>query len=371
MIDGMPRPRPKHLHRETTRHGKVVWYVHLPKQPRVRLREPYGSKEFIAEYEAAIEGKKAASEPRKLGIATLGWLIARYMDSSAWACLGLATQRGRHAIFKRIIETDGDQPFVAFEKKHILAGRERRHKTPAQANNFLKAMRGLFRWAVKSDLAGVDPTKEVETLSVKTDGFHVWTDDEVAAFEARWPIGTRERLALDLLLYTGLRRGDAVQLGRQHVRGGIFKIRTEKNGVWVEAPILPSLARSISASPTGDLSFIAGERGRPLKKGSFGNWFRSACNSAGVPGAAHGLRKAGATRAAENGATTRELKAIFGWDNDAMPSLYTRTADRARMAKGAMSMLEKTEPKANELFPHRDSGAEAVEITSTKSRLEK
>lgn len=340
MIGTMPRPRPKHLHREITRHRKVVWYVHLPGKPRVRLREPYGSKEFVAEYEAAIAGRPA-SMPGKPGAATLGWLIARYMDSSKWAGLGLATQRGRSAIFKHVINRDGEKPFAALEKKHIIAGRERRQKTPAAANNFLKAMRGLFGWAVKADLAKVDPTKEVERLSVKTEGFHVWTDDEVAAFEARWPVGTRERLALDLLLYTGLRRGDAVRLGRQHVRDGIFKIRTEKNGVWVEAPILPPLARSIAAAPTGDLAYIAGERGQPMKKGSFGNWFRAACDAASVPGAAHGLRKAGATRAAENGASTRELKSIFGWDNDAMPSLYTRTADRARMAKGAMSMLEK------------------------------
>ena len=182
------------------------------------------------------------------GTATLGWLIARYMDSSAWADLGVATQRQRNAIFKRFIENDGDQPFSAFEKKHISAGRERRHKTPAAANNFLKAMRGLFGWAVEADIAKTDPTKEVKLLTLKTDGFHVWTDDEVARFEARWPIGTRERLALDLLLYTGLRRGDAVKLGRQHVRDGVFKIKTEKAGVWVEAPILPPLARSIAAA---------------------------------------------------------------------------------------------------------------------------
>ena len=109
----------------------------------------------------------------------------------------------------------------------------------------------------------------MKLLSVKSDGFHVWTDDEVARFEARWPIGTRERLAFDLLLYTGLRRGDAVRLGRQHVKAGWFRIAAEKNGVIVEAPILPPLQRSIEASPTGDLAFIAGERGNPMAKESF------------------------------------------------------------------------------------------------------
>jgi integrase len=222
--------------------------------------------------------------------------------------------------------------------------------TPNQANNFIKTMRGLFRWAVDMEHVTTDPTRDVKLLNVKTDGFHVWTDDEVLRFEKRWPTGTRERLAFDLLLLTGLRRGDAVRLGRQHVRDGVFKIKTEKNGVVVEAPILPSLARSIEAAPTGDLSFIAGERGLPMAKESFGNWFREVCKAAKVPGSAHGLRKAGATRAAENGATTTELKALFGWTDDAMPNHYTKTANRALVATGASSKMER---KRDNLSPHR------------------
>ena len=86
-----------------------------------------------------------------------------------------------------------------------------------------------------------------------------------------------------------------------------------------------------------------------MTKESFGNWFREACQSAGVPGSAHGLRKAGATRAAENGATTTELKATFGWTDDNMPAHYTKTADRARSAAGGMSKLER---KEHALSPH-------------------
>jgi integrase len=202
-------------------------------------------------------------------------------------------------------------------------------------------MRGLFHWAIDAEHIKVDPTRDVKLLNIKTDGFHAWTDSEAMRFESYWTIGTRERLAFDLLMYTGLRRGDVVRLGLQHVKGGVFRIKTEKNGVVVEAPILPPLARSIAATPTGDLAFIVGERGQPMTKESFGNWFREACRAADVPGTAHGLRKAGATRAAGNGATTTELKAMFGWTDDKMPGLYTKTADRARAAANSMSKLER------------------------------
>src|SRR5262249_10164463 len=155
----------------------------------------------------------------------------------------------------------------------------------------------------------VDPTKGVKKLKGdnEAEGFHTWTEEELDRYEARWPIGTRQRLAYDLLLYTGLRRGDAACVGRQHVRDGIITIRTEKTGEVVSIPILPPLAASIAAAETGDLTFLVTEAGHPWVKESFGNWFRESCREAGCPGSAHGLRKAGARRAAERGATERQL----------------------------------------------------------------
>ena len=91
------------------------------------------------------------------------------------------------------------------------------------------------------------------------DGFHTWSQEELDRFEARWPLGTRERLAFDLLLYTGLRRSDAVRVGLQHVRDGVITIRTEKHqkgsrGEQVTIPILEPLAALIAATKTtGDL----------------------------------------------------------------------------------------------------------------------
>ena len=126
-----------------------------------------------------------------------------------------------------------------------------------------------------------------------------------------------------MLLYTGLRRGDAVRLGRQHIRHGVATLRTEKTDVTVTIPILPVLDEVLKAGPCADLAFICGENGGPLTKESFGNVFRDACNAAGITKSAHGVRKIGATRAANNGATVAELEAIFGWNGGRMASLYT------------------------------------------------
>jgi integrase len=342
LITAMPRPRPPRLHREITRHGKPVWYVRVDKGPRVRIRAEFGSPEFDAEYEAAISATPRPRARSSPVAGTLAWLVARYCETSVWASLSSATRRQRENIFVQILASAGQQPLGKITAQTIVAGRDRRARTPDQARHFLDALRGLFRWALAAKLVKSDPTVGVENPPRKKgNGFIPWTEEHVAAYERRWPIGTRQRVWLDVLLYTGLRRGDAVRFGRQHVREGLGTIKTEKSGftLAVTLPILPVLARTLEAGPCGDLTFIAGQRGQPLTKESFGNLFGDACRAANVPGSAHGVRKIAATRAANNGATVAQLEAIFGWSGGTMAAHYTRSADRQRLAVEAMHKL--------------------------------
>jgi hypothetical protein len=97
--------------------------------------------------------------------------------------------------------------------------------------------------------------------------------------------------------------------------------------------MLANIQNDSFAGPLGELTFIAGQAGRPMKKESFGNWFREQCRAAGVP------RKGGTTRAAQNGATAAQLEALFGWRDGGMASLYTREVDRAPLAKEASKKM--------------------------------
>ena len=271
--------------------------------------------------------KRQSPAPRKSTVkaGSLSWLIERYRESTSWTKYSLATRRQRENIFKQVIATAGDKPVTGITRAAIVAGRDRRSKTPFQARHFLDAMRGLFGWALDAQHVKSDPTHGVAYPGRKKGaGYKVWTEPEVQQYERRWPIGTRQRVWLDVLLYSGLRRGDAVRYGRQHIRDNVGTIQVQKSGgtVTVSLPILPVLAATLKAGPCGDLTFIVGARGRPLTKESFGNEFRDACREAGVPGSAHGLRKLGATRAADNGATESELEAIFGWTGGHSVALY-------------------------------------------------
>jgi integrase len=257
------------------------------------------------------------------------------------------------------------------DRQAIIEGRDRRAAAPHSANVFLKAMRAFFEWACgDGELVEVNPTKDVFFLKGGNDeiGFHTWTEEEVERFEKRWPIGTRERLALDILLYTGFRRGDASRFGRQHVRNDVITIRTEKSQFKKQLvlPLLPPLAASIEATPTGDLTFIVSERGTPFTKESFGNWFGDTCRKAGVPGSAHGLRKAGATRAANNGATSRQLMAMYGWKREKQAEVYTRAADERRLAMEGAQKLMPAQTQ-NEIRPHPNAGEGGSPKIPTKS----
>jgi integrase len=341
-MDDMPRPRPPYLSSETTRHGKTVWYVRRAGK-RIRLRARYGTAEFEAQYQAALSATPQQRDKDAPSAGTLAWLITRYRETTAWQNLSLATRRQRENIFRQVIKSAGDQPIARITTATILAGRDRRSKTPFQARHFLDAMRHLFSWAAKAQMVKTNPTIGVDRPRLpKGDGFQVWTEEDIAAYEARWPIGTRQRVWLDVLIYTGLRRGDAVRFGRQHIRNGIGTIKTEKTGIEVTLPILPVLDATLKAGPCGDLTFIAGESRRPLTKESFGNLFRKACRDAGLHNrTAHGLRKAAATRAANAGATDSQLQAIFGWSDSRMASFYTRAANRRHLAIDAMGKLVK------------------------------
>jgi integrase len=215
-------------------------------------------------------------------------------------------------------------------------------------------MRGLFKWAKEAEAGYVpnDPAASVAypVLKESEDGFPMWDDEDVAAYERYYPLGTRERVWYAVLRYTGMRRGDAVRLGRQHVRNGVLTIRTAKTGAEVHLEVLPELQEAIDAGPTADLAFICGATGKQMTKESFGNAFSEACRKAGVRKSAHGLRKLAATTAAMNGANPQMLNALFGWHGAKMAMHYTKNADSARLGRENTGKL-RTEVQQNSAAP--------------------
>jgi integrase len=185
--------------------------------------------------------------------------------------------------------------------------------------------------------------RDIKQRSIKGDGFHCWTDDEIAQFEAHHPIGTKPRLALALLVYTAQRRGDVVRIGRQHIRktddGPALYVKQRKTGVELLLPIHPELGAVLDATPGEHLTFLVTATGKPYGDNHFSESFREWCDAAGLPKhcSAHGLRKAACRRDAENGCSANEIMAHSGHGTMKELVRYTKAADQARLARNAMT----------------------------------
>jgi integrase len=199
----------------------------------------------------------------------------------------------------------------------------------------------------RSGIRDRQPSQSVPKLRIKTTGFHTWTLEEVRQYEKRHPPGTKPRLALALLLYTGARRGDAIRLGRQMLKDGWLTFSAEKTGITVSIPVLPELQAEIDGASRGNMTFLLTAYGKPFTPAGFGMRFREWCNQAGLRHcSAHGLRKAGATLAAERGASEAQLNAIFGWaENSNESRRYARAARQKVLAASAVVLLSTTEER--------------------------
>jgi hypothetical protein len=157
-------------------------------------------------------------------------------------------------------------------------------KSPAAASNWRKALRGFIDHCMALDMIKIDPLAGVKLVSIKSNGHHPWEPEECAKFEAHHAIGTRARLAYELLLQVGQSRCDIVRMGRQHVRNCTLSLKRQKTGVQFDVPVMPALQESNDAMPAGDnLTFLVTAHGKPFSAAGFGNWFREICNDAKLP----------------------------------------------------------------------------------------
>jgi integrase len=225
---------------------------------------------------------------------------------------------------------------------------------PGLANKLRMALRVLMKHAVEIRLRADDPTRETKAMRVKSDGHHAWTEQEIAQFEHKHPIGSRARLAMTLLIYTGQRRGDVIRMGHQHIRNGYVHVRQEKTGIELDIPVHPNLAAIIAAAPRDNMTFVTTKLGGPFAASAFSAWFRRECNAAGLPHcSAHGLRKAAARRLAEAGCTAHEIAAITGHASLREIERYTRAVEQRRLAEAAMTKTRTSIGKPGDEFANQ------------------
>lgn len=342
------------------RHGKPRYYFRRPGLARTPLPGLPGSTEFMEAYAAALEGRPEPSRlvgEEKTQPGTMTALIVAYYSSTEFKDLEESTRYVyRHSI-ERFRARFGEKSITGMQTRHVLAYLDEFADKPGTAGNLRRVLRILMRFAVERGMRTDNPMLGLRKPKSKSEGFRTWSEEDIATYERKWPEGTRERLALDLLLYTAQRRSDVVVMGRQHVRGAKIHVAQQKGGgqtkLWI--PLHPRLAASIAATPMNDMTFLVTKYGKPFTPESFTSWFVDSAKEAGLPpkSTPHGLRKAGARRLAEAGCSAHQIKAITGHKTLAEVSLYTAAADQERLAEEAMKAVEESEKRTGAVKPSK------------------
>jgi integrase len=300
------------------------------------------SEDFMRQYAAALDGVKVQATNVGAGRTIPGSfdaLCVSYYRSPEFRGLKTNTQMVRRNVIERFRAEHGTKPITRLGRAHIKDIIGAKANTPEAANNLLKVLRVILNHAVEVGMIASNSAVGVKRYRSRGgEGIHTWTEAEVAQFEARHPIGTKARLALELLLGTGQRRSDVVRMGWQHRKGDEIAVRQQKTDEALLIPMELSLVQAVAAVPKTNLTFLVTERGAPFTAVGFGNWFRDRCNEAGLPQcSAHGLRKLAATRLANAGCSTDQVKAITGHKSLSEVARYTKAADQR--ARQAMSIL--------------------------------
>ena len=325
-----------------SRDDRAYYYLRRRGFPRVRLSGLPWSPSFMAAYESALAGPRTAIGAGRVKPGSVAAVVAEYFDSqSFFTSKSPGTQRMRRGILERFRARYGDRPFALLPAEWIELLLD--EKPPHAARSWRATLRSLCQFAVKRRYLRADPTANIKLASVKSDGFHCWTDAEIAQFEAHYPIGTKPRLALALLLHSAQRRSDVVRMGRQHIRetpdGPALYVKQRKTGVELLIPIHPELAAVLDATPSEHLTFLVTATGKPYGDNHFSESFREWTDAAGLPKrcSAHGLRKARCRWFAEHGCSGNEIMANSGHGTMKELVRYTKAADQARLARNAMT----------------------------------
>ncbi|HEY8264014.1 MAG TPA: tyrosine-type recombinase/integrase, partial [Methyloceanibacter sp.] len=201
----------------------------------------------------------------------------------------------------------------------------------------------LMQLAVDKGWRADNPAAGAKGIRSRSQGFATWSENNIAQFEAHHPVGSKARLAFDLLLQTGQRRGDVVTIGRQHVQNGLLTIRQSKTGELVTIPVNQKLQASLDAAPRDHLTFLVTQHGRPYSPAGFTNTFRKWTAEAGLPVglSPHGLRKAMCRRIAEGGGTPHEIMAVSGHKTLSEVTRYTVAANKKQLGERAMDLIER------------------------------
>lgn len=310
---------------------------------------PPGSEEYRRAYKRAVGGTGGEDEAEE---GTVNGLAIRFYRTIKFRSASPSWQRTMRQTIDEFRDKHGRYKVTDFKPWHIdriiadKFDKKDGRGGSAAARRLRDLLMRLFALAVKLEWIAANPVEKSEVVEHEGPGFRPWTEADISQFRAHWEIGTKARLAMELMLWTAIRRSDAHMMPPPV--GGMFHWKAAKTGKAIELPVMEPLQKVIDATPHGKVALIETEHGKPFSRAGFGNKMREWCDAAGLPHCtAHGLRKAATRRAAEAGVPQQGMKALGQWSQDREVATYAKSADDRRMAADALNKIVEWERTGN------------------------
>lgn len=339
----MPRRLPLYVERNYVK-GKTYLSFRRGKGPRIRLPNDPTSTEFAAAYQAALTGQTAMTTAANLvtraAPGTLAALIASYKQSAEYIALRPTSKTQYDHRLETIREDHGHRSVAGLTRERIVVGiLQPFADRPGSGLDTLKKLRILIRHAVNIGWLKHDPSLGIKRPKIKE--IRAWTDAELAAFERRWPVGTKQRTAYALMLYTGAARGDTHLMTWPQFEEGVASYSRSKTKVSVAIGIAEELRKALDAWPRTHVTILTTAYGKPHSVDGFSQFMRDAITAAGLPldCQPHGLRKTLGRMLADSRVTTHDIMATLGHKTLAEAERYTREANRRRGGQTAIQQL--------------------------------
>lgn len=333
--------RPEYVTRFRDRHGKWRYRFRRKGYASYYFKAPFGSKAFEREYADCLAADKPAIGADRIHPGSVSDVIARYYSDLAFTDLRPATQTVYRGVLERFRNAYGDQPMTRFDASRIQSIMKAMQHKPHAAARLRKLLHQLLVVARRERIVPgtFDPVKDTRPPKVDdSEGYHRWTEDELAAFEARWPLGTKPRLAFALLLYGAQRSKDVRFMTHKAIADGRIRLKQSKTSTAVSVPVVAPLREALDAGPLGETLLLENNRGDAFTAKGFYNLVKRACVAAGVPNCSpHGLRKSAAARLSRAGCTDQEGIAITGHKSIAMFRKYAGEAGNEGLATSGMA----------------------------------
>jgi integrase len=344
----MPRKLPPHVERNRVK-GRNYYSFRVGKGPRIRLPNDPTSQEFREVYATALSGDpvdRRTSWSKKDAQGSIGALIASYMRSAGFVKLRDTSKKGYLTRLETIRVDHGQRSVSGLTRERIISGILQPYADrPAAALDTLKKLRILIHHAIDIGWLKSDPSAGIKRP--KTNEIRAWTDAELAAFERRWPLGTKQRTAYALMLNVGAARVDVHLMTWAQIDIDGIEYKRQKTGVPVDMAIATELRQALVAAPRTHVTILNTEFGKPFTINGFSGFMRDAIRAAGLPMDCrpHGLRKTLGRRLADAGVSAHDIMAALGHTTLAQAENYTREADRKR--GGRRAVLQLNDHKAN------------------------